>query len=223
MEAPNPLSKKLQIKPKHRVVLLGAPPGIEALLAPLPEGAGLSSAARGRFDVVMLFVTNAKALDKGAPKAIGALEDGGVFWICYPKKGSGVVTDLNRDCGWSVVEEAGFGPVAQCAIDEIWSALRFKPEASVSRKSGSVVAPGAAKKAPSKKSAPIAPPSDLAEKLATSGAARATWDGLSPSHRKEYVGWIEEAKRPETRARRLDKTVEMLAAGVRDRNEKYAG
>ena len=143
MTTPSPLPKKLQIKPQSRVLLLGAPEGLSAALGPLPEGASLSSAARGRFDVVLLFVTMAKELEKGAPKAIGALEEGGVFWVCYPKKSSGVETDLNRDCEWKPVIDAGFGPVAQCAIDDSWSALRFKLESTVKRKEGSVVAPRA--------------------------------------------------------------------------------
>jgi uncharacterized protein YdeI (YjbR/CyaY-like superfamily) len=45
---------------------------------------------------------------------------------------------------------------------------------------------------------------------------------MAPSYRKEYVGWIEEARKAETRARRLEKAIEMIAAGVKNRNEKYA-
>lgn len=142
---PSPLSKKLQIKPNTRVLILGAPDGQAALLDPLPEGASISKAARGSFDVVLLFVQNAKALEKGAPKAISVVRDGGAFWIAYPKKSSKVETDLTRDVGWNVVEEAGWGPVAQVAIDETWSSLRFKPEAQVKRKENSAVAPGARK------------------------------------------------------------------------------
>jgi Bacteriocin-protection, YdeI or OmpD-Associated/Domain of unknown function (DUF1905) len=60
-------------------------------------------------------------------------------------------------------------------------------------------------------------PADLAEALAGDDAARATFDGLSFSHRKEWVRWVEEAKKPETRATRLTKTVESLRAGKRAR------
>jgi hypothetical protein len=60
-------------------------------------------------------------------------------------------------------------------------------------------------------------PADLAEALAGDDAARATFDGLSFSHRKEWVRWVEEAKKPETRATRLTKTVESLRAGKRTR------
>lgn len=233
------LSRKLQIKPNHRVLLLGAPEGHAASLEPLPEGATIATAARGTFDVVHLFVRQARDLEKSAPKAIAAVKEGGLLWISYPKKTSGVETDLTRDVGWKVVEDAGWGGVAQVAIDDTWSALRFKPEATVARKAGSAAAPGAmgraaavkaaAKKgaatkqagASSKKAAIVAP-ADLAEALAKSEAASALWGTMAPSHRKEYVGWIEEAKRAETRARRVEKAIEMMATGVKDRNAKYA-
>ena len=63
----------------------------------------------------------------------------------------------------------------------------------------------------------VAVPGDLAAALARDDAARATFDGLSFTHRKEWVRWIEEAKKPETRATRLARTVESLHAGKRAR------
>ncbi len=152
---------------------------------------------------------------------MGALRDGAVFWICYPKKSSGIKTDLSRDDGWKSVFDAGFGPVTQVAVDETWSALRFKLESTVERKSGSVVAPGAAKKSPSPPKKVVVP-ADLVEALEVNALASATWQTLAASHVKEYVMWIEEAKKPETRIRRIQNAITMLADGVRDRNAKYA-
>ncbi len=60
-------------------------------------------------------------------------------------------------------------------------------------------------------------PADLAEALAQDEEARASFDGLSYTHRKEWVRWIEEAKKAETRAARLTKTVESLREGKRTR------
>jgi len=60
-------------------------------------------------------------------------------------------------------------------------------------------------------------PADLAEALAGDDAARATFDGLAFTHRKEWVRWVEEAKKPETRATRVTRTVESLHAGKRAR------
>ncbi|WP_437521051.1 YdeI/OmpD-associated family protein [Sorangium sp. So ce726] len=215
MATENPLTRKLQIKPDHRLLLLGAPDGFAAALDPLPARVTVATAARGQFDVVHLFVRRAKDLERDAPKAIGAVRDGGVLWISYPKRSSGVETDLTRDVGWQVVADAGWGGVAQVAIDETWSALRFKPGGAVNRKPGSAAAPKP------KQAAAATPPEDLAAALRGNEVARATWDAMAPSHRKEYARWIEEAKTAGTRARRVDKSVEMMAAGVKDRNEKH--
>lgn len=222
------LAKKLRILPGKRVLALGAPDSISEMLGALPEKASLSLSTRasGEFDVVMLFVTDSKSLEKGFSKATASLGAETVFWICYPKKTSAIKTDLSRDNGWNVVFAAGFGPVTQIAIDETWSALRFKVESTIERKSGSVVAPaamtGAMKKATAPKKAPK-PADDFVQALDENEAASATWQTLAPSHIKEYLTWIEDAKKPETRARRITQAVTMLADGVRDRNAKYSG
>jgi hypothetical protein len=216
------LAKKLRITPGVRVLTLEAPASFALLLDPLPDKATLLVRANGTFDVVLFFVTDSHSLEKGLPRAITALDEGAVFWICYPKKSSGIKTDLTRDVGWKPVFDAGFGPVTQVALDETWSALRFKVESTVERKAGSVVAPGSAKKASAPKKALVAP-TDLVNALAKNDTASATWKTLAPSHIKEYVSWIEDAKKPETRARRIEQALTMLADGVRDRNAKYAG
>ncbi len=211
------LARKLQIKPGNRVLLQNAPEGCGAALEPLPEGATVTTAARGEADVVLAFARDSKELGKLAPKAMKAVREGGILWMAYPKRTSGLDTDLTRDAGWKVVDEAGWGAVAQVAIDATWSAVRFKPGAARPRSA-------APARAASNGARPaIEAPPDLAEALASSDDARALWEALSYSHRKEHVGYIEEAKRPETRARRVAKTVEMLASGTRDRNAKYRG
>jgi hypothetical protein len=161
-----------------------------------------------------------------------------MLWIAYPKKSAKVDTDLTRDVGWSVIEGAGVVGVAVVSIDATWSALRFRPAGDVVSRSGAheeashkkgenggAKAGGAkasgAKAAKSPKT--VKAPKDLAAAIEANEAARALWDGMAYSHRKEYVGWIEEAKKAETRARRVTKAVEMMAAGQKDKNEKYRG
>lgn len=218
----SPLAKKLQIKSDCRVLLLNAPEGHEGALAPLPEGATLATAARGEFDVVLLFVRGSKDIERHAQKAMKAVREGGILWIAYPKKTSGIDTDLTRDVGWRSVEAAGWGGVAVVAIDTTWSALRFKLDAAAAEASAARgAAMAAAKRAPRGEPRTIEAPPDLAAALAGDAAARALWDQLTYSHRKEHVGYIDEAKKAETRARRVAKTVEALAAGEKDRNAKY--
>jgi uncharacterized protein YdeI (YjbR/CyaY-like superfamily) len=66
----------------------------------------------------------------------------------------------------------------------------------------------------------VEPSADFARALKANRQARATWDGLSYTHRREYAQWIEEAKKPETRERRIAKSVEALAAGKKERYDR---
>ncbi|NJN88230.1 MAG: hypothetical protein HC881_20470 [Leptolyngbyaceae cyanobacterium SL_7_1] len=123
----NSLAQKLRLKPHQTVLLLNAPEDYQERLAPLPEAIELSTTATGDFDVVQAFVHNRAEIETLAPVAIQALKPGGILWFSYPKKSSNVGTDIHRDVGWESVQQAGFEGVAQIAIDEVWSALRFRP------------------------------------------------------------------------------------------------
>jgi hypothetical protein len=128
------LIKKLGIKPKHRVIILNAPEGyseqirtllsadIELLTTPTPVG---------NFDVVVQFVRNKAEVEEDTPKAIQQVKPGGMFWVSYPKQSSKVPTDINRDILWKIFPNSEWRPVTQISIDEIWSALRFRPKTEV--------------------------------------------------------------------------------------------
>ena len=128
-----PLATKLHLKPGHRVLLVNAPAGYPERLDPLPDGAKVSTAAAPgeTFDAVQLFVRTKAELDREAVAAIKAVMPGGLLWISYPKRSSKVDTDLTRDIGWQTLTEAGWTGVAQVAIDDVWSATRFRPAADV--------------------------------------------------------------------------------------------
>jgi hypothetical protein len=125
------LIKKLQIKPGYRVLVLNAPDGYLERLTPLPEGATVTHAPGGGFDVVHAFAGNQAELNKIAPIAIAAVKPGGVLWFSYPKQSAKVATDITRDRGWELVTGAGLRGVTQIAIDDTWSALRFRPATDV--------------------------------------------------------------------------------------------
>jgi len=125
--ATTPLSKKLRIQPGQRVLILNAPEGYRQELGPLPESVEIAEAAEGTFDFVHLFVKNVADLERLGPVALDVLKHDGLLWISYPKKSSKVRTDLSRDAGWDLVTEAGLRPVTQVSVDEVWSALRFRP------------------------------------------------------------------------------------------------
>lgn len=128
------LAKKLQLKPGMRVIILNAPEGYLDRLTPLLEGA--TFVEQGPADWAQVFARNRAEVDALAPQGIAAVTRGGVLWLCYPKGGAKAGTDINRDTGWDVMLAAGWGPVTQVALDEKWSALRWRPEADVQRKGG---------------------------------------------------------------------------------------
>ncbi len=74
-------------------------------------------------------------IDNFGARAIATLKTGGLLWFTYPKKSSKVQTDITRDVGWNSLSAAGLRPVTQIAVDDIWSALRFRPEADVKLRS----------------------------------------------------------------------------------------
>jgi len=130
---PSPLARKLQLKPGHRLLLLNPPPGYAAALEPLPDGAEVVAEARPGLDFVQLFVRDQAALERDAGAAIAAVKPDGRLWICYPKGGVKAGTDLNRDILWRLVEARGLVGVSLVAVDETWSAMRFRPGAAVGR------------------------------------------------------------------------------------------
>jgi len=120
-----PLARKLGIKPGHRVALIGAPGGFESTLAPLPEEVALRTEARGVLDVVVFFCDRESVLRRRFGKLARHLAANGGLWIGWPKKASGVATDLAFDVVQSTGLEAGLVDNKVCAIDETYSGLRF--------------------------------------------------------------------------------------------------
>jgi len=121
------LIKKLRIQAGERLLILNAPPGYIESLGDLPEGARVSEVPEGEYQFVHLFVTNSEDLGRLRQAAMDAVEYDGLLWISYPKRSSKVATDLTRDVLWELMGDTGLRPVTQVSVDEVWSALRFRP------------------------------------------------------------------------------------------------
>jgi len=120
-----PLAKKLGIKQESRVLLRKAPPGFSALLEPLPDGVKLSIATRGIAQVIVCFTKSSADLSRSFDGLVAVLAPGGGLWIAWPKKASKVATDLTEDVIREIGLARGFVDNKVCAIDEVWSGLRF--------------------------------------------------------------------------------------------------
>ena len=120
-----PLSKKLGIREDSQVVVIGAPEGFERMLAPLPPGAKIASRARADADVVVLFARSRSELVKRFAGPAKSLRPGSGLWVSWPKKTSGIGSDLDEQKIRDIGLAAGLVDNKVCAIDATWSGLRF--------------------------------------------------------------------------------------------------
>lgn len=119
-----PLAKKLGIKEGSRVTLLGAPEGFADLLAPIPRGVLVARRLGRDADVIVAFHISRTALEGRFDRLRAAMHDAGGLWIAWPKKASGVATDITEDVVRDVALRKGLVDNKVCAIDATWSGLR---------------------------------------------------------------------------------------------------
>ncbi len=119
--------KKLRFLSNEPFLVLNAPAAFQG-----EQTAGRADGPQSR---VLLFVGNQAELAEQLPPALARLAPDALFWIAYPKQSGTIRSDLNRDVLWKLVTDSGCGlrPVAQVALDETWSALRFRPAEKVGK------------------------------------------------------------------------------------------
>jgi Protein of unknown function (DUF3052) len=119
------LLKKLGIKEGARVLLFNAPQDFPQELGQLPEGAEFVSTTHQQFDFALVFVKSRAELVKNLVRLRPKLSQSGMIWVAWPKKSSGVETDLS----FNIVQEAGLAAgvvdTKICAINDVWSGLKF--------------------------------------------------------------------------------------------------
>lgn len=119
------LAQKLGIKSGDTVVAMAAPNGYRKWLTPLPKGVSFTAKADTGAGFVHLFVKERRTLEKELKRLRGLLADTGVLWISWPKKSSGVATDITEDVIRGISLPLGFVDVKVCAVDETWSGLKL--------------------------------------------------------------------------------------------------
>jgi hypothetical protein len=121
-----PLFKKLNLATHSVIHVVNAPPSFEPELAAL-EGVEVRRVIRGKASFVIAFAITRAELDAASRRIAEAADGDAVVWIAYPKGTSRKYRcEFNRDTGWTALGGGGFEPVRQVAIDEDWSALRFR-------------------------------------------------------------------------------------------------
>ena len=120
-----PLPRKLGIKEGARIAFAGAPAGFDDVLGELPSGVTVRSRIRGPLDVIVFFTPARALLERRLPALHAALDPAGGLWIAWPKRASGVETDVTEDVVREVALPRGLVDNKVCAIDETWSGLRL--------------------------------------------------------------------------------------------------
>jgi hypothetical protein len=120
-----PLVKKLGIKEGCRVAIIGAPQDFEGTLVPMPENVAINTRGRASLDCALLFVKKESQLRQKFSGLAAKLQPNGMIWVAWPKKSSGVATDLTFTNVQALGLAAGLVDVKICAVDEVWSGLKF--------------------------------------------------------------------------------------------------
>jgi hypothetical protein len=219
------LIQKLKTK-DGTVAVINSPKDIFAEFKSFKPASSIPARAKECFDFVLLFATNSMELEAKWQRIITALKNDAVFWVAYPKKSSGIPSDLAgmSSGGWTVHAGSPWQPVAAASIDDTWTGLRFRfaPKLETERKEraaeelrdsdGTLVV--------DRINRVVHAPKDLAVVLSKHPEAKAFFDELSFTNKREYVTWVVEAKKSDTRANRLTSALEKLVSGKKNPSEK---
>jgi hypothetical protein len=197
------LRKKLGMKAGYRMALVNPPGSFVLKMSNDPFPGTAAPRSDGKLDFIHIFAVTQSDIERFSPAAVHALAENGILWVSYPKKSGSIRSDITRDEGWDSLKKLGFRPVTLVSLDDDWSALRFKPAGKVASRTISTPLVDA-------KAKTVTLPPDLRKALKAKPGALGRFEGLAWTHRKEYVLGIEGAKKAETRAARIEKTVKAV-------------
>src|SRR5215831_14002920 len=219
------LSQKLKLK-SGAVAVINSPKDLSGEFDSFKPVATIPAKAQKRFDFVLLFATNSDDLEPAWRRIIPALKEDAVFWVAYPKKSSGIPSDLAgmSSGGWTVYAGSPWQPIASASIDDTWTGIRFKlaPNLESDRqdRQSEEIRDADGTLVVDRINRVVQPPKDLAAVLSKHPLAKTFFDGLSLTNKKEYVMWIVEAKQDETRKKRVNSALEKMVSNKRNPSEK---
>lgn len=120
-----PLVDKLGIKPHTRIAVLNPPRGYRATLGRLPPGVTIATRARRSLPFIHFFTRHRADFESRLPALLKALRPDGALWVSWPKRASGVATDMTEDVVRAVALPTGLVDVKVAAIDAVWSGLKL--------------------------------------------------------------------------------------------------
>lgn len=172
-----------------------------------------------KYNQVLLFAQEKKVLESGLKNMVSKLSPTAIFWIAYPKKSGSIKSDLNRDYFWDVLKSDGYAPVMQIALNKDWSALRFRKTSDIGTMLRDTPMKDRKIEGIDFEKRTVTLPKDASMAIKKIKGLEEFFYSMSFSHKKEYVQAVVEAKKEETRKRRIDKMVEMVVA-LREKKEE---
>jgi hypothetical protein len=119
------LAKKLGIKAGATVFLSNPPANYAKLVAPLPGGVSMARRVTMATDLIHFFFTSRTDLERGLKSALKSMRPDAAVWVSWPKKSSGMATDITEDTIRAVALPMGLVDIKVCAVDEVWSGLKL--------------------------------------------------------------------------------------------------
>ena len=215
------LAKKLLIKPSAKWLFFNAPAEVLKAAQPLPDGATLSTKIKDSYEGILLFIKSKAELLTALKSIAPLLTPATIFWISYPKKSSGIQSDLKMG-DWDELAAYNLQGVASMAVNDVWAGSRFRPigQAKLSGMANEQIQSNEYAQYIDVVNKIITLPPELKNLLQKNPIALSNYEARSYSNRKEYVLWILTAKQEKTRNERLSKTIEKLTAGKKNPSEK---
>lgn len=214
--------EKLQLKDEKNLLIQGLPSSVEKQFAKLSYNKNLTPLLKARkVDFALIFAINQLQLNNILKEIFSALHPSCKLWIAYPKPTSKIVSDLNRDASWEILSDNDFEAIRQVTLDHVWTAMRFTKLDQIPNKERSFAEFKVSNiKVDDFEKRLIALPIELDKMFSHNEEAREFFTSLSIINQKEYLSWIQGAKKEETKQKRLEATMEKLMAGKNNPSEK---
>ncbi len=203
-------------------MLIINPPDDLSFLGNIPVGIDVSFTEENVYNVILLFIKNSAELHKEVANIEHKSDAGTILWAIYPKKASGIATDLNSMIPWTALANYGLEVVSAAGINVAWTALRIRPlgQAKPSGMCLNDIANNDYGRYIDVKNRTVSMPNDLKTAVTAHPEAINQFDRLSFSNKKEYVLWVLTAKQEKTRATRIAQSVVKLGAGKKNPSAK---
>jgi len=215
------LYEQFQLTNEKNILIQGLPSSIEKQFAKISFSKNVTPLLRNKkIDFALVFAINHKQLCSILKDVFPALHTTSKVWIAYPKSSSKIVSDLNRvDC-WEILSNNSYEKTTEeIVLDNVWGAVKFnKVQAEETVESAPIATKTPRAKGFDKKLSII--PAELDALFVKHNKAKEFFSSLPSANQKEYVTWIEGAKRSDTKQKRLASTLEKLLAGKKNPIEK---